>query len=141
MHHSDWYVFASSYWWLIFPLGWGVIAILRIWTRHRRSQATLDLLKSYVEQGKDPPIGLLETVVPEPAVPGWAYQPLHFWLGALAMGGGAIGFAALAWLRAQQGNTDSANALFIAILVGAWAIACVIFAIIVQTRKSGPDAP
>lgn len=141
MHHSDWYIFASSYWWLIFPMGWGVVAILRIWERHRRSQTTLDLLKSYVDQGKEPPASLLETVVPETAVPGWTYQPLHFWLGALALGAGAVGFAALAWLRAQQNDPDSANALFIAILLGAGAVACAIFAIIVQARKPGSGTP
>lgn len=141
MHHSDWYNFASSYWWLIFPIGWGVVAIFRIWERHRRSQATLDLLKSYVDQGKDPPAALLETVLPQTAVPEWTYQPLHFWLGALALGAGAVGFAALAWLRAQQNDPDSANALFIAILLGAGAAACAIFAMIVQPRKPGPGAP
>lgn len=141
MHHGEFYSFASSYWWLIFPLGWGVVAILRIWERHRRAQATLDLLKSYVDQGKEPPATLLETVLPQTAAPEWTYQPLHFWLGALALGAGTVGFAALAWLRAQQSDPDSANALFIAILLGAGAAACAIFAMIVQARKPGPGAP
>jgi hypothetical protein len=141
MHHSEFYSFASSYWWLIFPVGWGLVALLRIWTQHRQAQATLDLLKSYVDQGKEPPAALLETVLPETTTR-WTYQPLHFWLGALSLGAGAVGFAALTWLRSQQGDPDSANALFIAILLGAGAVACAIFAVIVRAGKTyGPDAP
>lgn len=139
MHHSEFYSFASSYWWLIFPLGWGLIAILRIWERHRRAQATLDLLKSYVDQGKEVPSALLESILPQAATVGRTYEPLHFWLGALSLAAGAVGFSALAWLRARQSDPDSINAVFIAILLGAGAAACAIFAIIVMARKSGPD--
>jgi hypothetical protein len=140
MHHSELYRFASSYWWLIFPLGWGMVAMLQTWTQHRRAQATLDLLKSYVDQGKEPPAALLETILPQAATPGWTYQPLHFWLSALLLGAGAVGFAALTWLRSQQGDPDSANALFIAILLGAGAAACAVFAMVVQARKPGAGA-
>jgi hypothetical protein len=141
MHHSEWYNFATSYWWLIFPLGWGLSTILKIWANHRRAQATLDLIKSFVDQGKEPPDALLEHILLQTNAPRWTYQPLHFWLGALLLGAGAIGFAALTWLRAQQGDPDSANALFIAILLGAGAAACAAFAMIVQARHPGPDAP
>jgi len=140
MHHSELYSFATSYWWLIFPLGWGLVAMLQIWVRHRRAQATLDLLKRFIDQGKEPPAALLESILSQPGAARWTYQPLHFWLGALLLGAAAIGFAALTWLRAQQGDPDSANALFIAILLGAGAAACAAFAMIVQARTSGPGA-
>jgi len=140
MHHSELYSFATSFWWLIFPLGWGLVAMLRIWTRHRQSQTTLDVIKSYIERGKEPPAALLESVLPQTSLPRWTYQPLHFWLSALLLGAGAIGFAALAWLRAQQGDPDQANAQFLAVLLGAAAAACAAFAMIVQARKPGSGA-
>jgi hypothetical protein len=140
MHHSELYSFAASYWWLIFPLGWSLVTMLQTWARHRRTQAMLDLIKSFINQGREPPAALLESALQQTGHPQWTYQPLHFWLGALFLCAGAIGFAALTWLRAQQGDPDSVNALFIAILLGAGAAACGVFAMIVQARAAGHDA-
>ena len=52
MHnHSDFYLFAANYWWLIFPVGWGVFGLLGSWIKHREAQQALEVLKSYAEQG------------------------------------------------------------------------------------------
>ena len=140
MHHSDIYNFATGYWWLIFPLGWGVIAMLRIWVRHRQALAILDMMKVLVDQGKEPPAALVESLAFQTRSPRRTYQPLHFWLSALLLSAGAIGFAALTWIRARQGDPDSTNALFIAIFLGAGAAACAVFAMIVRAQHSGDDA-
>lgn len=140
MRHSELYLFAANFWWLLFPLGWGIGAMLQTWTRHRQAQRTLDLIKGYVDQGKEPPPALLDAVLPRAAGRPWSYQPLHFWLGALALAAGAIGFGALTWLRHAQGDPDSANVLFLTVLFGAGAAACALFALIVQARKPGPGA-
>lgn len=44
-----------SYWWLLFPLGAFVYGAWDRWLSYRRSKDALDLIKSYVAQGKDPP--------------------------------------------------------------------------------------
>lgn len=140
MHHSDIYNFATGYWWLIFPLGWGIIAMLRIWVRHRQALAILDIMKGLIDQGKEPPEALVESLGLQTRPPERSYQPLHFWLSALLLGAGAIGFASLTWIRARQGDPDSTNALFIAIFLGAASAACAVFAMIVRAQHSGDDA-
>lgn len=139
MHHSEIYNFATGYWWLIFPLGWGSIAMLRIWIRHRQTLAILELMKVYIDQGKEPPAALVERLGLQPRPPAPTYQPLHFWLSALLLGAGAIGFISLTWLRARQGDPDSSNALFLAIFFGAGATACAVFAMIARAQHSNDD--
>ena len=141
MQHSDLFEFASSYWWLIFPLGWGLLAMLQTWLRHRQARAMIDLLKIYVDRGEDPPDALLNAILPQAPSVQRSFEPLQFWLCSLLLSSGAIGFAALAWLRTRQGDSDSANAVFIAILLGAAAAACAAFAAILHSRRFDPGAP
>ncbi|MGN6208292.1 hypothetical protein [Asticcacaulis sp.] len=52
----------NSYWWLIFPIfgmGMGLVAMLGHF-RHRSE--TLKLIKTYADQGKEPPAALLEAL-------------------------------------------------------------------------------
>jgi hypothetical protein len=58
--HSDWYNLFSSFWWLLFPLFWMVGTAAKTWSRHARANRVLDLVKSYVDQGKEPPAELLK---------------------------------------------------------------------------------
>lgn len=54
--------FFNSYWWLIFPLfgmGMGLVGMLGHF-RHRSE--TLKLIKTYADQGKEPPAALLEAL-------------------------------------------------------------------------------
>ena len=51
--------FFRSYWWLLFPLGFFVFGAWDRWLSYKRSQDRLDLLRSYTNQGKDPPPELL----------------------------------------------------------------------------------
>ncbi|HYE46992.1 MAG TPA: hypothetical protein VEA44_14615 [Caulobacter sp.] len=44
-----------SYWWLLFPLGYFAYAAFEQYMRYRRHRDTLDLIKSYADQGRDPP--------------------------------------------------------------------------------------
>ena len=52
----------SRFWWLIFPLFWMVFALAWGWSRHARANRALDILKSYADQGKDPPPELLKSL-------------------------------------------------------------------------------
>jgi hypothetical protein len=64
--HSEFYQFATSFWWLIFPVGWGFAGLLRVIFRHHRAEQTLALLKSYADQGKEPPPEVLALLRSEP---------------------------------------------------------------------------
>lgn len=59
MQHSELYKLFTGFWWLLFPLGWGLGGLIRLWLRHVRARQTLDILKSYVDQGKEPPPEIL----------------------------------------------------------------------------------
>ena len=52
----------SHFFWLIFPvfgMGMGAFAI---WTEHRRQVKGLELLRTYAEQGKEPPQAVLDAL-------------------------------------------------------------------------------
>lgn len=46
--------FAFAYWWLIFPIMWFVFGMFGMWMGHRRQRDTLELMRTYAAQGKDP---------------------------------------------------------------------------------------
>lgn len=49
--HDFWW----SYWWLIFPIGAFVLGAWDRWLGYQRSRDTLEVLKTYAAQGKEPP--------------------------------------------------------------------------------------
>lgn len=84
----------SRFWWVIFPLFWMIFALFLGWSRHARANRALDIVKTYADQGKDPPPELLRNLQggwgggcgPN----GWRYSPerrLHraFLFSALAV--------------------------------------------------------
>ncbi|WP_454760208.1 hypothetical protein [Caulobacter segnis] len=48
-----------QFWWLIFPLGWFAFAAWRSWLGYRANREALDLMKTYVASGREPPPELL----------------------------------------------------------------------------------
>ena len=59
MEHDFFWLF-SRFWWLIFPLFWMVTSTMRIRTRHAESLRLMEMIKSYADQGKEPPAALVE---------------------------------------------------------------------------------
>ena len=55
MSSSETYELITHYWWLIFPIMWMVSSIIRTIMRFNYDQQRLDLMKSYLRQGKDVP--------------------------------------------------------------------------------------
>jgi hypothetical protein len=49
-----------SFWWLIFPIFGMAMGFWGMISSERRSARVLDLIKSYVDQGKEPPAELLK---------------------------------------------------------------------------------
>jgi hypothetical protein len=69
MNH-DFYSLFGHFWWLIFPLFWMCAMTAAHWSRHNRANKVLDLLKSYADQGKEPPPELLKALQAQGAMPG-----------------------------------------------------------------------
>ena len=102
----------SSYWWLIFPIGFFIFGAWDRWLAYKRSQDRLDLLRSYTNQGKDPPPELLRTLQREEDEEDeaslydhvgrrmhrrfhrryWRYGPYWAWRTAVITGAVAAGF-------------------------------------------------
>lgn len=49
-----------GYWWLMFPIFGMLIALIGMFQAESRSQKVMNLIKSYVDQGKEPPPELLK---------------------------------------------------------------------------------
>ncbi|MBC7767909.1 MAG: hypothetical protein H7124_03910 [Phycisphaerales bacterium] len=49
-----------AYWWLMFPIFGMFIALIGMFQAEGRSRKVMDLIKSYVDQGKEPPPELLK---------------------------------------------------------------------------------
>ena len=52
----------TSYWWLLFPLFWMIMGAVGSMSHYRHKSDMLKLLKSYADQGKDPPPALLDAL-------------------------------------------------------------------------------
>jgi hypothetical protein len=101
MDHDFYWLF-SHFWWLIFPLFWMAAVMARLWSRHARANRALDIIKSYADQGKEPPPELLKTLQQGPEVWGdcgrrWRRSPEErlgraFLFAALAFAFGFLAF-------------------------------------------------
>ncbi|HYS45879.1 MAG TPA: hypothetical protein VEM35_05550 [Rhizomicrobium sp.] len=67
MDHDSYWLFAH-FWWLIFPLFWLCAMTARLWSHHSRANRTLDILKTYADQGKEPPPELMKALQQGPGV-------------------------------------------------------------------------
>jgi hypothetical protein len=54
--------FLSDYWWLIFPIFGMYMAVQGSSSQERRTRDAIALLKTYTDQGKEPPAELLQTI-------------------------------------------------------------------------------
>jgi hypothetical protein len=54
--------FLFHYWWLLFPLGWFIAAGWGSFMRYKRTQAKIDLIKTYTMAGKEPPADLINSL-------------------------------------------------------------------------------
>lgn len=51
-----------SYWWLMFPIGFFLDGAWERWLAYRRSRDHLDLIRTYADQGKEPPPELVKAI-------------------------------------------------------------------------------
>ena len=62
--HSDFYLFVRDFFWMVFPIGAGLIAMFAAWLHQRRAQQALEVLQSFAAQGKAVPPELLALIQP-----------------------------------------------------------------------------
>jgi hypothetical protein len=63
--------FFHDFWWLMFPLFGMLMAVMGMFQDDRRATKTMDLIKAYVDQGKDPPPELLKLASQESDSAAW----------------------------------------------------------------------
>lgn len=51
-----------QFWWLIFPVGFMLLGAFRTWLQYRSRREALDLIKTYVASGREPPAELLSKI-------------------------------------------------------------------------------
>ncbi len=51
--------FFNHNWWLLFPLSFAVFSLIRNLLRQEESRRILSLIRSYTDQGKEPPAELI----------------------------------------------------------------------------------
>jgi hypothetical protein len=95
MDHDSYWMF-GHFWWLIFPLFWMIMALAWGWSRHNRANRALDILKTYADQGKEPPPELLKGLqsgMDGGCGPyGWRYSPQRLLQRGILFGAIAFGF-------------------------------------------------
>jgi len=97
--HSDWYWLFHDYWWLLFPAGWAFGQMLKNILRHNRAREALAVLKTYADQGKEPPPELVAVLrQPEEAEERRAAQGGYWqygWIPVFLFGALSVGFVLL----------------------------------------------
>ncbi|HVV28043.1 MAG TPA: hypothetical protein VHC40_08765 [Rhizomicrobium sp.] len=139
----DWYDILRHFWWLIFPLFWMVAAVARHWTYHLRANRVLDLVKSYADQGKEPPPELLKALQGPFRHDGseWRehrHSHRHGWRGVFLFTALALAFAVMAW-QADAGIHDHATGLVFVAIIMAGLAAGNLVAALAQRRDGDAD--
>ncbi|HWY60718.1 MAG TPA: hypothetical protein VNW15_02340 [Rhizomicrobium sp.] len=121
----DFYSLFSAYWWLLFPLGWGVAVMFKSWMRHKRAQQALEVIQVYAQQGKEIPPDVLR-VLQQPEKPGRSpmYGSRGFTLVGFFCAALAIAFPVL--IAGHVGGNDPDafyGMLFVAVLMAGFAAA------------------
>jgi hypothetical protein len=120
--------FFFSFWWLIFPVGGMLMGLFAMIGHYSHRKETLRILKSYADQGKDPPAALLDALKSdEDRAMDYAYYGRRRWRRYRGYGWGGFGafvpFAAMAagfgWFGYYGGGPSVFMALAVAFGIAA----------------------
>ncbi len=129
------YLFVS-FWWLIFPVFGMLMGLIGMFQSDRRATRTMDLIKAYVDQGKDPPPELLQLASAEMtnnAGGGMGRTPTENRIWSLATFGGlAAGFGIGYYVMREQ--EWSFAFLIVAVVMGVMALGALL--LLIFGRKS-----
>ena len=126
MDHG-WYHF----WWLIFPVLAMVLALAAMAFRYRRHKDTVELLRTYAAQGKDPPAELIKALHSHNGRP---RGPDRDWQRAILFGGLTVAFGVMAYSRADMHGPHD-GIVFVAIVFGALTLGAIVSAVLQQRRR------
>ena len=131
-----------SYWWLLFPLVAFVFAGFGSFLRYRRQKAVLDLIRTYVENGREPPVDLIGQINAGDDGDGtWfgdgrgrSRAPTNYWslVGLFAMM--AAGFGVASFLGVDNGSGAFVIVALTMAAVAVWALICAL----TQKREGRP---
>jgi len=97
MHeHSEFYELFSAYFWLIFPIGVGVMAMLGAYLHHRRFQQALEVIQACAAQGKEAPPEVMALIQPKRRESDPVAKAQSFTLVSFILLAAAAGFVVLA---------------------------------------------
>ena len=133
MHNSSFEIFHGG---VIVPVIFlvGLFLLARTWLAHRRAQRGLDVLKGYIDQGKEPPAELMEYL----RFPGTMPKDndiARTFFNAILFGGVTAAFAFLA-----VSNQDN-DIYFVVIIMAAATVGMVVKGVIQHYAKNRRDMP
>ena len=143
----DFYHLVSRFWWVIFPLFWMIFALGWGWSRHSRANRALDILKSYADQGKDPPPELMKGLQGGgwdggcgPGPYGWRYSPQRLLQRGFLFTALAIAFFALTfWNPDGDNHWHHVHGLLIPMMIFAALAISNFLSLLFTTRRWPPD--
>ena len=120
MDHDFYWLF-NRYWWVLFPLFWGIGQMLKNWQRHNRAKEALSVLKSYADQGKEPPPELVAVLrMPDKDVPRLSGNNFatYGWIPVFLFGALACGFVLMGVWRPDDSVPRPAMFFVALIMIG-----------------------
>jgi len=141
--HSDGYRLFASFWWLIFPIGWGIAGMMRAFLSHQRAQQALEIVKGYADQGKEIPPELL-SVLQRPEREGRTAtdRSRSFLMAGFVFSALTAGFAVLIIGRIAGDDHEAFIGMsFVAVLMAGFAAACFLMAQIWARDSKRLDRP
>jgi hypothetical protein len=127
----DFFTLFTNYWWLIFPLFWMAYAMVRLWLRHSRANRSLDILKGYAEQGKEPPAEVLAILKDRHDSDAHRHSgPEHGWMRFCLFAALAVAFAVVAFIPNDMSEGHEFVFVFVAIIMVGLALGGLVAALV-----------
>jgi hypothetical protein len=144
-----------EFYWLIFPIMGMGIAVFAIWMAFNHKRRTLDLLRIYAEQGKEPPPSLVEalTVDPDERIPRrprdihrlhsefgpYSHNPVVLWSRFVLLAFLAAGFAGVGYWYEKLSFPFYITAFVLAAVAAATLVRALLTPIVTRDRRD--DGP
>lgn len=137
MHdHGDFYDLFRQFWWVIFPIFGMITALFHMNLRHDQYNKALDMIKSYVDQGKEPPPELL-AMLRDPNF-GALNRRQPNWIPVFLFTFLAAGFAFYAFDNSHPGFPHAAPFLIVALVMAAMAAGSLANVLTAMRRNENP---
>lgn len=117
MNHDFYWLF-NRYWWLIFPLFWMAVRIVRLSLGHSHANRALDIIKGYADQGKEPPAEVLAALKDRrDADERRCRRPEHGWSRFFLFSALAVAFSVVAFIPNDMREGHQFAFVFVAIVM------------------------